>query len=280
MKLKYFYKTDHNKQPIPGSNIRRKSSPGKQWKEILTPCCNGVASIPTTSGPRFFVQLDHNNRPIDGSLIKRNGIPEMVREIKYLELEWRKACCIVPEFLLIAGFGLADAGDPCTGGSEEFYADSQIEVGTKLYQSDKLTPVTFSQFRDDETGIIYTVQDGVVTGIAGGTCSQLVQVTNSTLVSDNYHVTAVTFNDLALVSTGAGDFPILADQAVVFNTANSSVGNKTVKVTVTGGTAVGVTDSNGVYVEQVITGPGTYTFENIYTSAPNELTSGVGIGLY
>jgi hypothetical protein len=85
MKLRYYYKIDHNKMPITGSNIRRKSSPGKQWKEILD-VCKFPVKPEATGGPRFFIQLDHNNKPIDGSLIKRFGLPEMVREIKYLEL--------------------------------------------------------------------------------------------------------------------------------------------------------------------------------------------------
>jgi len=37
MKLRNFYKIDHTKKPIPGSNVRRKSKPKplSQWKEII-----------------------------------------------------------------------------------------------------------------------------------------------------------------------------------------------------------------------------------------------------
>lgn len=94
MKLKYFYKIDqHNKQPIAGSNIRRKSSPGKLWKELIPHCCLNTVVSPTNE-MRYFVQLDHNGKPIDGSLIKRNGYPEMSTGIHYQELPWKGACCL------------------------------------------------------------------------------------------------------------------------------------------------------------------------------------------
>lgn len=94
MKLRYFYKIDHKKQPIPGSNIRRKSRPGAthQWKEILDPCCDPL-TILCTCGPRFFVQLDGKGKPVDHSLIKRWSLPEMSDGIKYYEIDWMSACC-------------------------------------------------------------------------------------------------------------------------------------------------------------------------------------------
>lgn len=94
MKLRYWYKIDHKKQPIPGSNVRRKSRPGAthQWKEILDPCCL-PADVSCTCGPRYFVQLDGRGKPVDGTLIKRNKLPEMLETIKYYELPWKSVCC-------------------------------------------------------------------------------------------------------------------------------------------------------------------------------------------
>lgn len=92
MKLRYFYKVDHNKQPIPGSNIKRKSKPGNQWKEIDT-CCNPL-QVSCTCGFRFFVQLDGRGKPVDGSLIKRDGWPKMEDGINYQEVDWMSPCCL------------------------------------------------------------------------------------------------------------------------------------------------------------------------------------------
>jgi hypothetical protein len=94
MKLRYFYKIDHKKQPIPGSNVRRKSRPGAshQWKEILDPCCE-PATVPCTCGPRFFIQLDNKGKPVDGSLMKRFSLPEGTSGMKFYEVAWKSPCC-------------------------------------------------------------------------------------------------------------------------------------------------------------------------------------------
>ena len=92
MKLRYFYKVNHLKQPIPGSNLRRKSKPGKQWVEILKPCCS-PQDIPCTCGPRFFIQIDGLGNPVDGTLIKKNLFPKMEDGIHYQELQWKSPCC-------------------------------------------------------------------------------------------------------------------------------------------------------------------------------------------
>jgi hypothetical protein len=101
MKLRYWYKTDHNKQPIPGSNLRRKSRPGAshQWREILDPCCN-PEDISCTCGPRYFIQLDGRGKPVDGTLIKRqdqprNNYPEGTVGNKLYEIRWKSPCCVV-----------------------------------------------------------------------------------------------------------------------------------------------------------------------------------------
>lgn len=94
MRLKYFYKIDHNKQPIPGSNVRRKSIPGKQWKEIVPLCCQDPSEvIDPTGGWRFFVQLDGSGRPVDGTLAKKHGLPQMTDGVKYQEVDWKSVCC-------------------------------------------------------------------------------------------------------------------------------------------------------------------------------------------
>lgn len=99
MKLRYFYRIDPNKkQPVPGSNVRRKSKPGRFWKEILLPCCS-TTDISCTCDARFFVQIDGLNRPVDGSLIKRFSWPKMEEGIRYVEIDWKSPCCpVTPAF--------------------------------------------------------------------------------------------------------------------------------------------------------------------------------------
>jgi hypothetical protein len=96
MKLRYWYKTDHNKHPIPGSNIRRKSRPGAshQWKELIPVCCNSQ-SIDCTCGPQYFVQVDRSGNPVDYSLIKRieGGMPDGTDGMKFMEVQWKSPCC-------------------------------------------------------------------------------------------------------------------------------------------------------------------------------------------
>lgn len=94
MKLRYFYKINHKKEPIPGSNIRRKSRPKpySQWKEITLVCCD-PAEIDCTCGPRFWVQIDGANKPVDGTLIKRDAYPLMAENIRYQEIDWKSTCC-------------------------------------------------------------------------------------------------------------------------------------------------------------------------------------------
>lgn len=96
MRLRYWYKVDQNKQPIPGSNIRRKSRPGpkSQWKEILDPCCFPL-DVQCTCGSKYFVQLDGRGKPVDGSLIKRThgDKPEGTDGNKLYEIRWNSPCC-------------------------------------------------------------------------------------------------------------------------------------------------------------------------------------------
>ena len=284
MKLRYFYKIDHNKQPIPGSNVRRKSKPGNQWKEILSPCCYPL-DVDCTCGPRFFVQLDGRGKPVDGTLIKRTGLPKMEENIKYYELDWKSPCCTpaeeeFPGEFLIMGFG----GDSiCTGGTASFYVDQEaIQIGTRLYEEDRLTPVSFNNFRDDATGIVYTVASGIVTGVAEENCSQLIQALVDlssgfaqieNILVDNVAVEHDNFSDLPLnVGTGVG----------VFHTVNSSPGYKTFKLIISGDSIplfINIADSEGTFHQFPTTGPGEYECPGIYTSGPNEITAGIGISL-
>lgn len=105
MKLRYFYKLDHKKQPIPGSNVRRKSIPGpkSQWKEILLPCCE-TTEVDCTCGPRYFVQLDGGNRPVDGTLIKRiNGDkPTQTDGLRLQEIQWKPGCCGILNYSFVS----------------------------------------------------------------------------------------------------------------------------------------------------------------------------------
>lgn len=111
MKLRYWYKIDHNKQPIPGSNIRRKSRPGAthQWREILDPCCDPLV-LDCTCGPKYFVQLDGRGKPVDHTLIKRvdqsrNNFPEGTTGLKLYELDWKSTCCVFLNWQFVAGGG-------------------------------------------------------------------------------------------------------------------------------------------------------------------------------
>jgi len=282
MKLRYFYKIDHNKQPIPGSNVRRKSKPGNQWKEITSACCDPI-SVDCTCGPRFFVQLDGRGKPVDGTLIRRNGIPQMSEGIHYQEIQWQSPCCTIEEEFpgetIIMGFG----GDNiCTGGTATFYiSGTEIGIGTRLYQEDRLTPFTFNSFRDDATGIVYTVIDGLVTSIAEDNCSQQVQVIVDT-PSGSPEVVAVHVDNVDVIYDNFSDFPIGNGTGVgVFRTANSSPGIKTVKVTITGTGAlfINIADSNGDFHQFPVSGPGEYTCPGIYISGPNEITAGIGISV-
>lgn len=93
MKLRYFYKIDQNKNPIPASNVRRKSKPdGHQWKELLNHCCDPI-TVPCTCDFRYFVQVDPRGNPIDQTLIRRKNRPEPEEGIRYMEVKSSKNIC-------------------------------------------------------------------------------------------------------------------------------------------------------------------------------------------
>lgn len=154
MKMRYFYKIDNNKQPIPGSNIRRKSKPnGHQWRELFDPCCQ-PNSILCNCGPRFFVQLDGLNRPVDGSLIKRTAYPNMTQGVKYMEVQWMDSCCILD----IAPFSASITGPTGT-----------IYNGTDFVNFNLVTPII--QGEEYQLAAILSVEyfvDGVSVGIVSG----------------------------------------------------------------------------------------------------------------
>lgn len=95
MKLRYFYRIDHKKNPIPASNIRRKSKPpGNQWKELINPCCvEDAAEIPCNCGEfKYFVQLDYKGNPVDHTLVKRMRKADSDTGFKFMEVA-PTSCC-------------------------------------------------------------------------------------------------------------------------------------------------------------------------------------------
>lgn len=92
MKLRNFYKIDHKKNPIPASNIRRKSKPqGHQWIEMPNFCCEPL-NIPCTCDFRYFVQVDLNGNPIDYTLVKRKSKPRSIGNIRWQEVVPNQCC--------------------------------------------------------------------------------------------------------------------------------------------------------------------------------------------
>jgi hypothetical protein len=104
MRLRYFFKFDHKKEPIPGSNVRSKSKPGNQWAEI-TPICCEPDSIECTCGWRYFVQLDSKKNPVDGTLIKRKAWPKMDDGIHYQEVQAPDCCALISWEIAAGDFG-------------------------------------------------------------------------------------------------------------------------------------------------------------------------------
>jgi len=106
---------------------------------------------------------------------------------------------------------------------------------------------------------------------------KLVQVINVTQTSSE--VSNVTVDDEVVVHESGENFPITDSNFGVFKTVKSINGLKTVKITVTGGTNINITDSNLNTFTIPVTGPGAYIQENVYFAEPNENTNGVGITL-
>lgn len=164
MKLRYWYKIDHKKEPIPGSNIRRKSRPGAshQWKEILDPCCSPL-DLDCTCGPRFFVQLDGGGKPVDGTLIKRvdqprNNVPEGTDGKKLYEIDWKSACCAALEWSF----------NPIEPGQLVININGNIVVNANTLSSGSIIPNTGDEILVAVSGA--TITTLVVTG--GGTFNQ------------------------------------------------------------------------------------------------------------
>lgn len=92
--MRYFYKVDQKREPIPASNVRRKSKPsGRDWRELHNICCSPF-DVPCTCGPRFWVKLDSTNKPVDFSLIKRTEKITPEPGLKYYEIPTSaNECC-------------------------------------------------------------------------------------------------------------------------------------------------------------------------------------------
>lgn len=112
MKLRFFYRIDQKKDPIPFSNIRRKNKPkGLKWRELKNPCCS-KEDVPCTCGPRFFVQLDNSGDPVDGTLIKRKLFPEPEEGIRFMEVRSSAdECCLITISLTTNGAVTTSADD-------------------------------------------------------------------------------------------------------------------------------------------------------------------------
>lgn len=95
-RLKFYYRIDHNGEPISGSNVRRYSKPklrvSGNWRELKNPCCESqLIECYCDEDFRFFVQLDGNNNPVDYTLIKRKTKPQRPG-FKYMEVP-KETCC-------------------------------------------------------------------------------------------------------------------------------------------------------------------------------------------
>lgn len=161
MKLKYFYKIDHKKEPILGSNIRRKSKPGNQWVEIIPICCT-PDSTECSCGWRYFIQVDSRNNPVDGSLIKRKSWPKMAENINYQEIQAPDCCA-----LLNYQFSLANDGSV---GNITIYVDNVVYVDRDLVAGDSVV----GNFRPSKSNSIIRV---VVTNTGAGDPSTVLNIT-------------------------------------------------------------------------------------------------------
>lgn len=179
MKLRYFYRIDPNKkQPVPGSNVRRKSKPGRFWKEILLPCC-ATTNINCTCDARYFVQIDGLNRPVDGTLIKRFTWPKMDEGIRYVEIDWRNPCCCNTDEISSAPQTVASDGGgetvyvsfnlPCVAGGITLAA-STIVVGTAMERAEILAADLNSQIVPPLTGTFVVNPDTSISYIGCGAC--------------------------------------------------------------------------------------------------------------
>ena len=283
MRLRHFYKINHKKEPIPGSNIKAKSRPKpySQWKEIFDPCCTDVDDIECTCGFRFFVQLDGLGKPVPSTLIKREKWPQMAQGIRYQEIQWDWCCPPIPGLFHIDGYGGSE-GSICTGDSADFWMDTLVMgIGTALYLSDRITPVNFELFRDDATGTVWQLTNGIVTGSTELTCSFNYQVSNVQI--GDAEITAITEDDVPLIFIGGVDFPIAASDTGQFSSNVFTPGLRTIKVTIVGDNAIAtqvtITDSATTLHVLPFTGDGVYTFPNVFISGPNVDTFGIGISL-
>ena len=168
MKLKYFFKFDHKKEPIPGSNVKRKSKPGNQWTEIIPVCCESD-SIECTCGWRYFVQIDRTNKPVDGTLIRRKSWPKMSENIKYQEVQAPDCCALI-------GWQFVAANDGSIG-NVTITVDGVTFVDQDLVAGDDF----FGSFRPKKSGSVIRI---IVTNTGAGTPSSILNITNGHVYTD------------------------------------------------------------------------------------------------
>lgn len=269
--LKKLSKTNNNRSE---KNILDKLS--KMIGAVLEdPCCTDtVVNFNTPKETYIIISVKNALNGVD----VRKWRESLERSKAAIDAKISNPCCVppAPSIFQIQGAGSAD--NVCIVESTTFFSTSEIiEIGTLLYEDELLTPVGSALFRDDATGIVYSVEDGVVTGIAGDGCTQALQIQN--LTGDASLVTGAEVDDVPVTFEGGTDFPIPNSQTGDFKTESVAPGLKTFKITVTGGTQIFIVDSALNNFVIPVVGPGTYTQAGVYFSGPNLDTAGVGITL-
>jgi len=232
------------------------------------PCCPPAEEVTLGITQDFFlIQITSLLNGID----ERKWKESLERAKALLEQKLNKTCC----FAQVQGFGGNTAELMCVGLSSTYIISTEeIQIGTIFYQNYQLTPVTFTIFREDATGVNWTLENGVVTGASEDTCFNFFRISNSNV--GNGTIDSVTVNDVVLTHNVFDIFPLTTGQFGDFRTDDGSQGFKTVKVFISGttftATLVTVTDSNALVINQAFIGPGVYTFNNVYLSGPNPTT--------
>jgi hypothetical protein len=246
---------------------------------LRNPCCEPAEEVTyQTWQENWFIKA------LNALLINidtRKWKASLERTQQKIENLLNKVCC----FTQVQGFGgiTNENGEMCQGESETFYVDVYpIALGTKIYESDRTTLVTtITLFRDDVTGIIYTVAAGIVTGVSGDSCVQVFQICNGDSGAEGFGIAGVTSDGDLLTLLAGTDFPILNEDCSQFRNGSASPGLRTVGVQVSGNgaTQIDIVDSLLNLFSIPVSGPGLYTQSGVYISGPNMFTAGVGITL-
>jgi len=198
MKLRFFYRIDQKKDPIPFSNIRRKNKPkGLTWRELKNPCCSSE-KVPCTCGHRFFVQLDSSGNPVDGTLIKRKLFPEPEEGIRFMEVRSSAdECCKITVGFTVNGAVTTSADNiyaSVTGATSPAILSGNFISSRKSTDAKATLTVVF---KTGATGVIatdlefpaaVTVNSSTWTAGAAGAGTYDVQITVNSAVSVLYDI--------------------------------------------------------------------------------------------